>query len=117
MNATTVAPARFIGRCKRKGCTYRKAVDVPRMRVEEIDRRFGHRYSRLVYQRPDGGRTERPFDSWLWKVCCPDHEGATRWEVVRGEVTDHACDGRCMNAIGPSCECSCGGANHGGRYL
>lgn len=25
----------------------------------------------------------------------------------------HKCGSRCMNARGPSCECSCGGANHG----
>ena len=24
-----------------------------------------------------------------------------------------ACDARCTNATGPSCDCSCGGANHG----
>lgn len=25
----------------------------------------------------------------------------------------HQCDARCMNARGKSCECSCGGKNHG----
>lgn len=25
----------------------------------------------------------------------------------------HKCDARCLNAKGHSCECSCGGANHG----
>lgn len=25
----------------------------------------------------------------------------------------HKCDSRCMNAKGHSCECSCGGKNHG----
>lgn len=28
-----------------------------------------------------------------------------------------ACDGRCTNAIGPSCDCSCGGVNHGSQKL
>lgn len=29
-----------------------------------------------------------------------------------------ACDGRCTNAPGPSCDCSCGGVNHGtGRVV
>jgi hypothetical protein len=32
--------------------------------------------------------------------------------------TDHAvCDARCMGASGPSCSCSCGGENHGGRWV
>jgi hypothetical protein len=25
----------------------------------------------------------------------------------------HVCDGRCLNAKGHNCECSCGGKNHG----
>lgn len=25
----------------------------------------------------------------------------------------HKCDGRCLNAKGGNCECSCGGKNHG----
>lgn len=39
----------------------------------------------------------------------------------RGLVLDSercACDGRCTNAPGPSCDCRCGGANHGtGRVV
>lgn len=27
------------------------------------------------------------------------------------------CDGRCTNAVGPSCDCSCGGKNHGSGRL
>jgi hypothetical protein len=30
----------------------------------------------------------------------------------------HQCDSRCMNAKGKSCECSCGGKNHGaGNFI
>lgn len=33
---------------------------------------------------------------------------------IYGKVSEsHACDARCLNAVGPDCECSCGGANHG----
>lgn len=39
----------------------------------------------------------------------------------RGLVLDSercACDGRCTNAPGPSCDCKCGGVNHGtGRMV
>ena len=31
-------------------------------------------------------------------------------------VPDQKCGGKCVNAIGPSCECSCGGKNHGAGY-
>ena len=33
--------------------------------------------------------------------------------LVAHVVEDHACDARCTGARGPSCDCSCGGANHG----
>lgn len=44
---------------------------------------------------------------------CPDH-GPYRLEQVIGEtVPSVACGARCTNAVGPVCDCSCGGANHG----
>lgn len=37
--------------------------------------------------------------------------------VVQGRLNrNKPCDGRCMGATGPNCECSCQGENHGGRY-
>ena len=33
--------------------------------------------------------------------------------VIGRYVADKACDGRCMAATGHSCECQCGGKNHG----
>jgi hypothetical protein len=52
-------------------------------------------------------------------IPCPA-EGCTRWIVlkpVRGTFNpDKACNARCMGATGPSCECACGGANHGGNH-
>lgn len=35
------------------------------------------------------------------------------------ETTEHVCpcDGRCTGARGPSCDCSCGGENHGSNLL
>ena len=31
-------------------------------------------------------------------------------------VEEKICDGRCMGATGPTCECSCGGLNHGRNH-
>lgn len=40
------------------------------------------------------------------------------WKQVNGRYSEkHICDSRCLNATGPNCECSCGGANHGGSHL
>ena len=34
--------------------------------------------------------------------------------VVHGSYDPHIeCGAKCRNAVGPSCDCSCGGANHG----
>lgn len=41
------------------------------------------------------------------------------WCKVEGVIGSHStkeCNDRCMGAVGPSCDCSCGGANHGGRH-
>lgn len=42
-------------------------------------------------------------------------------KVHRGRLVDvryaPPCDGRCTNAQGPSCDCQCGGANHGSGRL
>lgn len=36
-----------------------------------------------------------------------------RVRTVKGIVTNHVCNAKCMGSTGPSCECACGGANHG----
>lgn len=37
--------------------------------------------------------------------------------AVRGILSEkHQCGARCMASKGPSCECSCGGQNHGASY-
>lgn len=37
----------------------------------------------------------------------------TRVVRFNPEGSNHKCDGRCLNARGVDCECSCGGKNHG----
>lgn len=32
---------------------------------------------------------------------------------LRGRVTEHKCGAKCRASKGPTCDCSCGGANHG----
>lgn len=36
---------------------------------------------------------------------------------VQAKQTSKPCGGRCISAIGPSCDCSCGGSNHGAGHL
>lgn len=48
---------------------------------------------------------------------CPTCNKLTAVEQVFGAVSaTKDCDARCINAKRSSCECSCGGANHGGGH-
>lgn len=47
-----------------------------------------------------------------------DHMGEVSGRSLIQRRTGCPCDGRCTGAIGPNCECSCGGENHGtGRLV
>ena len=47
---------------------------------------------------------------------CPGCAAPLQLDRVYGTLTRDTCDASCMGAIGPICQCACGGANHGGRY-
>lgn len=49
-------------------------------------------------------------------VSCPECNGAITVERLVAVTTAEDCHAQCVNATGPSCSCSCGGANHGGRW-
>jgi len=43
-----------------------------------------------------------------------------KYEILTHTLRDdggHVCDDRCMSATGHSCECSCGGKNHGAHSV
>lgn len=48
---------------------------------------------------------------------CPHCGARVRLHLVYGEHSDIPCDSRCMGAVGPSCSCGCGGANHGRWFI
>lgn len=65
-----------------------------------------------------------PFTSTERHIDLCDCEGPVSFMgVVHGDkfvqsANKAPCDGRCTHAHGPSCDCSCGGANHGtGRVV
>lgn len=51
---------------------------------------------------------------------CPDcgrlHPSGRRI-IYSKKPSLHACNSKCMGAIGPNCECRCGGKNHGAGFL
>lgn len=69
-------------------------------------------------QFPQG--TIKRYDSFsLWvgtvdgKYSTSNFLPVTRIVRFNPEGSNHKCDGRCFNAKGGDCECSCGGKNHG----
>lgn len=62
----------------------------------------------------------RPQYGYVVDHACPEitDEVSVYVQVkpVSGTVTAKACDARCENARQASCECSCGGQNHGSAW-
>lgn len=55
------------------------------------------------------------YSNGIVYIPCCGRDRALR--QVRGVYSEkHKCDSRCMASKGTSCECSCGGANHGANY-
>lgn len=50
-------------------------------------------------------------------IQCRKCSGERYAKMVAGKLsTKHICGAKCMASHGPTCECSCGGANHGASY-
>ena len=97
---------RIIRRCTRKTCGHVWAREYE-----------GTPKSGNLCRTDESGRRISASDSNEWT--CPK---CGRWEwvkggTVNGTVSDHKCGAKCLSAIGPNCECSCGGANHGKNWL
>lgn len=92
-STATATPTRYFGRCSIKGCKHRQVTEG----------------TALGYLGPLGPQaTFTP---------CPNHCVAMDWKPMKVKVTEKVCNGVCMGAIGPSCDCSCGGENHGRNHL
>ncbi len=92
------------------------------------NRECGHRWARdYPHRSPHGHYYRDPCDGETWvqtpgndasKPCPRCASPLPRRSIVKGRYSAHRrCDARCENAVGPSCECQCGGANHGRGYL
>lgn len=110
-----------IARCKAKACN---AVRRFAFTVETTQRAYLGRPVETQTVSVDGGnpinvRDRHGFESVLYRHAgtCPTCSGPATVRPVRGVlVADKTCDGRCMGAFGPSCECSCAGQNHGAKF-
>lgn len=102
--------------CKR--CKVGKRIEYPK--VEKSYAGYG-RYSYRHYR--DGAQGTcfgQPFTAKVYAGSdneCPQCKKPMTWNRVQGvHNPDVKCDARCTGARGHTCECSCGGKNHGADW-
>lgn len=110
MTETTTKTRAYMVRCA--GCKVVKRVDLPMIR-------------RMVYPSPGAFGAIQPqirtmtdptaMGRWLTANPCPcGSDRGREIKPVQGRRKESVkCGAKCLGAIGPSCDCSCGGENHG----
>lgn len=118
--------ARHFGKCRVKGCRRRMVIEDGAGDGKVFETPDGYGSWTLRVEQQGKART------WSWPVyfvggadwgrdmraaglVCPDHPTMIMdFKRLLGKYKpEKACDGRCMGAVGPACDCSCGGENHG----
>jgi len=96
--ATTAQPTRYLGRCPICKRAVRRDVR------GEIPCPSGC-HTVVFYRDGNGKLTSRP--GW---------EQIVYMYRIKGVFSDKKCDRKCTHAVGHTCDCSCGGANHGAAW-
>lgn len=115
----TGSSARAVVRCATKGCKPRTTKRVE-FRTEIETRAFDGRMSQRFYVVEQSGRRwsyrgVNEIGYHLGRGFSCDSCGSDRYtfKIVDGRYSAGTeCGPRCTNAVGPSCDCKCGGDNH-----
>jgi hypothetical protein len=101
MKATKIE--RHFGKCRIQGCKTRRVVASP----------FIDNGREVIYY---GGHNEKPLrEAGLW---CDEHNTFLKFDQLKGKLNrDKECNAVCMAGVGPSCDCACGGENHGKNHV
>ncbi|WAB09775.1 hypothetical protein SEA_DADOSKY_94 [Mycobacterium phage Dadosky] len=110
MATAFLAPARKLerhfGKCPVRGCQTRRVVD-GRPYIGE-----GANAVVIFYNGHNGSQLAAAG------LCCEEHRKHLQWNQLKGRVNpDKVCNGVCMGAVGSSCDCACGGENHGRSHI
>ena len=110
----TTGENHVIYRCRNKACKAPKRLTLPYERTVTVaqDACGIHRTTVTQFTTPTG-RT-RYLPSIDCEKCNTRYMDA---KVIKGVKSDKPCDARCMGAVGPACDCSCCGANHGQNWI
>jgi hypothetical protein len=90
---------RYFGKCRIQGCKTRHVTGGA----------FITGSHEVIFY---GGHNEKVLrDAGIW---CDAHNTWLVFNQLKGRVNrDKECNGVCMAGVGPSCDCACGGENHG----
>ncbi len=53
---------------------------------------------------------------WTLNTSCDSCKSRMTVKRIDGKVSATKCGPKCTGAIGPACDCECGGENHGGGH-
>lgn len=102
MIATAVKIDRRFGKCPVAGCKTRRVIDGAPY-VDGIS---------IFYAGNNGAELAAAG------LFCTDHSTHLKWTQLVGRTNpEKECNGICMAATGPSCDCACGGENHGANHI
>lgn len=113
----STSTARALIRCTRKGCRTAHTLDFATTLITRA-------YEGRMAQSREVTRGEYPpcpyTDRYDLRAillrgfeCSACGGSSADFDVIRGTFSESVkCGARCRNAVGPSCECQCGGENH-----
>jgi hypothetical protein len=101
---------RFNGKCR---CGQKLSILVHRASVRFTEPVNGARHS-TEFVTDDGQIVLDPGSHFRPAVTCPECGASSRLKGVTGKIVASVeCSAVCTNAYGGSCDCACGGMNHG----
>ena len=121
-------PLRYFGSCQVRGCKHRRVIEESsheKLETVADPRRGSYLVVREtanngvgtygLYFVGDTRADQALSDAGLG---CPEHGKTVVYRGGRFTFNPNkVCNGKCMNAVGPSCDCSCSGTNHGAKWV
>lgn len=102
--STRMGTARYLAKCKACNC-------VTSTLATNVGRRDADMGGLFYDEKGESG----VFGNLV--IRCRSCGKARRAVMVKGKFSaKHDCNAKCLASIGPSCECSCGGKNHGANH-
>lgn len=112
MNADTKTyECKYLGRCRGCKCAARVTAQVT---VKKSMGGYGRTVYLVAVTFPHGQTYRSDKADWACFTCLCGR--SVVFNRLRGRVTAHKCNVKCLASTSGVCECACGGKNHGARH-